>query len=86
MLTNHQRSRLPRQDDDIKTQPIPMCAGPCDQGRTPCPCPSACGLSEELDPLTLGTLWSDTPPAVRAVLIVVMACLLAALSLHLAMR
>ena len=22
------------------------CTGPCDQGRLPCPCPSACGLDE----------------------------------------
>ena len=22
------------------------CNGPCDQGRLPCPCPSACGLEE----------------------------------------
>ena len=22
------------------------CNGPCDQGRLPCPCPSACGLDE----------------------------------------
>ena len=22
------------------------CNGPCDQGRKPCPCPSACGLEE----------------------------------------
>ncbi len=29
------------------------CNGPCDQGRLPCPCPSACGLDEppEHDPV-----------------------------------
>ena len=26
------------------------CTGPCDQGRKPCPCPSACGLDEPPEP------------------------------------
>ena len=26
------------------------CTGPCDQGRKPCPCPSACGLDDPPEP------------------------------------
>ena len=82
MLTNHQRQRAHQFQD---TQPS-ACCGPCDQGRKLCPCPEACAVSDELDPLTLRTLWADTPSAVRAVLIVAAAIFVAALTLHFVLR
>jgi hypothetical protein len=36
------------------------CAGPCDQGRKPCPCPEACGVPQNED--------APQPDMVRVVL------------------
>ena len=35
------------------------CTGPCDQGRLPCPCPSACGLEEPPEPNHLRVVLID---------------------------
>ena len=35
------------------------CNGPCDQGRLPCPCPSACGLEEPPEPSSYRVVFVD---------------------------
>ena len=48
------------------------CTGPCDQGRLPCPCPSACGLDEPPEPNHLRVVLFDVVIAVMILACVAM--------------
>lgn len=54
------------------------CNGPCDQGRKPCPCPSACGLEEPPPPDILKVVMGDLVIAVALVAVVAVVVLVAA--------
>ena len=53
------------------------CNGPCDQGRKPCPCPSACGLEEPPEHDMLRVVLGDLIIAVALVAVVAVVVLLA---------
>ena len=46
------------------------CNGPCDQGRLPCPCPSACGLDEPPEPDHLRVVLVDAVIAALVVIVI----------------
>lgn len=53
------------------------CTGPCDQGRKPCPCPSACGLEEPPEHDMMRVILGDLVIAVALVAVVAVVVLLA---------
>ena len=53
------------------------CNGPCDQGRKPCPCPSACGLDEPPPPDMLRVVMGDLAIAAALVAVVAVVVLVA---------
>ena len=53
------------------------CNGPCDQGRKPCPCPSACGLEEPPEHDMMRVILGDLVIAVALVAVVAVVVLLA---------
>ena len=53
------------------------CNGPCNQGRKPCPCPSACGLEEPPEHDMLKVVMGDLVIAVALVAVVAVVVLIA---------
>ena len=53
------------------------CNGPCDQGRKPCPCPSACGLEEPPEHDMMRVIFGDLKIVVALVGVIAVVVLVA---------
>lgn len=92
MPTLHRRQqwRGTVKPEDLR-QHWPGCSGPCDQGRSLCPCPSACQTNDDdrnTESLAFywGEFWSGMSPAARVVFWTAMAILTGAGTLHFLLR